>query len=210
MKTNAPKGLRSAHRVGGAAFAVAALFLLGGCTGGGDPIVTETPTPTLTGSPSPSASPSPTPLTDAELLALMPADAAFPDVRGAIATAKFFTEQFALVFQTGDARVLASLSSPECTFCAEVLADASREREVGDYETGGDLVPTMSDVRANESQTDGFTYVDFRYTQSSVTLHHADGSVDPPQAGHAGRIYFRLTTVGAIWKVLGAEVQVED
>ncbi len=83
--------------------ALALAVTLTACTDGG--IATTTPSPTLA-SPTATASPTPSaslgPLTDAELLALMPPEAAVDDVRGAIATAKFFLEQYPVVYETGD------------------------------------------------------------------------------------------------------------
>ena len=102
--------------------ATVAVLSLAGCTGGPGPIVTETPSATAleSPSPSPSASASLAPLTDAELLALMPPDAAIPDVRGAIATAVFFVQQFPGVVEHGDLRVWDALSGPDCAFCASM------------------------------------------------------------------------------------------
>ncbi len=102
--------------------------LIAGCTDGG--IVTETPSPTraapsATSSPAPSASLGP--LTDEELLAMMPPDAAFGDVRGAIATAKFFLEQYAhRCYETGDLRAWDALSMPDCIFCESVREQRKR------------------------------------------------------------------------------------
>lgn len=110
---------------------------LAGCTGDPEPIVTQTPTPTLpVESPSPTVSAAPGPdgeLTDEELLALMPPEAAQDDLDGAIATAEFFLEQYAAMMVSGDTAVWDALSDGECAFClrhmdyaASILADGSK------------------------------------------------------------------------------------
>ncbi len=196
------------RQIAAVAASVAAVAVFAGCTDGG--IVTETPTPTLptlTATTSPSPSVSLGPLTDEELLAMMPPDAAFGDVRGAIATAQFFLEQFSIMFQTGDVRVIEALSAPECVFCGSSLEDAREEIAIGDYETGGDLIYDSTDVRANYYEKDGYTYVDMSFTQSPFVLHHADGSADEASEVLTGRAYFRLGMDGAKWLVVGVEVE---
>ena len=207
MTTNTSHGRRLAHRVGGAAFAIAALFLLGGCTGDGEPIVTETPTPTLTASPSPSASPSATPLTDAELLALMPADAAFPDVRGAIATAKFFLEQYAPVLETGDLTVWDALSMPDCIFCESVRTYVATEQAAGEFETGNTLYVDPGQAVANYYAVDGFTYVTFPYVQDAGVIHHSDGTIDDPGGQQTGKVSLRMTLSGTVWRISDVGVE---
>jgi len=213
MKTNTPGRWSPATRTARTAAAVGAALILASlaaCTGGSTPIVTETPSPTVTGNASPSLSPSPTPLTDAELLALMPPEAAYADVRGAIATAEFFTAQYAVMFQTGDSRVIAALSDAKCQFCAEALASAADEVSAGAHESGGEVIGDVSQVRANLHTGDGFTYVDFPYAQNATTLIHGNGSSEPTGDGGTGRIYFRMGLEGAVWRVVGAEVQSES
>ncbi len=213
MKTNAairsrPRFWSAATALGATALVAVGLASLAGCTGG-NPIVTETPSPTAAASAtlSPSPSPSPTPLTDAELLALMPPEAAYPDVRGAIATAEFFCAQYGPAFQSGDSRIIAALSDERCQFCAEALSTAAQEVAAGEFESGGEVVYDSTQVRANVHTGDGFTYVDFPFVQSPTTIHRADGSTDVTDPGGSGRIYFRMALDGEVWRVIGAEVQ---
>lgn len=201
MKTNAPQGRWLARRAGGAASAALALMLLAGCTGGSTPIVTETPTPTLSASPSPSSSPSPSPLTDAELLALMPPDAAYPDVRGAIATAEFFLEQYDDVYATGNLEIWDALSMPSCTFCASIHDKVEAESVAGDFESGNALHLDTTTVVANFYSADGFTYVTFQYVQDASVLHHPDGSTESAGSGGSGSTSLRMTLVGTVWRV---------
>jgi Family of unknown function (DUF6318) len=209
MKTNVAIGNRPWVRSGAMALVAVGLVSLAACTGGSAPIVTETPSPTVTASPAPSPSPSPTPLTDAELLALMPPEAAYPDVRGAIATAQFFTEQYSLMFQTGDLQVVRALSGEQCLFCAEAVSTATDEAAAGDFESGGDVTYDATQVRANLHTGDGFTYVDFPYVQGPTTVHHADGSIEVTDPGSSGRVYYRMGLVDNVWHVVGAEVRSE-
>ncbi len=201
MKTNASYRCRRGPRFGAAALAAAWLIALGGCTGGSTPIVTETPSPTVSASLSPSPSPSPTPLTDAELLALMPPDAAYPDVRGAIATAEFFLEQYAPVLETGDLTVWNALSMPDCIFCESVRENVRRNAAVGAFETGNTLYLDTTQTVANFFAKDGFTYVTFPYVQDAEVVHHADGSTESPGGQQKGSISLRMTRVESGWRV---------
>ncbi len=187
----------------------AALVSLSACTDGG--IATTTPSPTLA-SPTATASPTPSaslgPLTDAELLALMPPEAAVDDVRGAIATAKFFLEQFPLVYETGDLRMWDALSMPDCTFCDSVRSDVIEEQAVGDYETGGTATYDEQTIVANYYPKDGYTYVTFDYVQDPSMRHHADGTSEASGDGGTGSISLRMTFVDRVWRV--SDVGVEE
>jgi hypothetical protein len=203
MKTNAAIGNHPWVRFGATALAALGLASLSACTGGSTPIVTETPSPTATSSAtlSPSPSLSPTPLTDAELLALMPPEAAYPDVRGAIATAQFFLGQYDDVYATGDLAIWDALSMPSCTFCASVRGQVAAELAAGDFESGNALHLDPNNVVANFHSTDGFTYVTFQYVQDASVLHHPDGSTESAGSGGSGSTSLRMTLVGTVWRV---------
>ncbi|MFP5359565.1 MAG: DUF6318 family protein [Actinomycetes bacterium] len=176
---------------------------LAGCTGDPAPIVTETPTlppsPTETSSPSPS--PSATALTDEELLALMPEEAARDDLFGAMATAQFFLEQYAPMFHTGDTRVWEALSAPECTYCADALENAERVRDEGWTATGGEIV-------VNEAQTQGALTAELAATVViEASLERAvlvDAIGDETVAGEQRRVDYglELAFVAERWSVL--------
>ena len=174
--------------------------------------MTETPSPTAsaTATSSASPSPSPTPLTDAELLALMPPEAAYPDVRGAIATAKFFLEEYAPVLETGDLTVWNALSLPDCIFCESVRKNVRANATAGAFETGNTLSLDTTQVVANYYSVDGFTYVTFPYVQEAAVVHLADGSTssEDPGGHQSGSISARMTLEGAVWRVsdIGVEV----
>lgn len=168
--------------------------------------MTETPSPTgVSASPSASPSASAAPLTDEELLALMPEDAAYPDIRGAIATAVFFVEQFSVVYETGDLRVWDALSMPECIFCESVRSAVLAEKAIGDYETGGEITIDMDSIVANYYDVDGYWYVTFDYSQNAMALHHSDGSSEPSSDAESGSVSLRMTPVDGLWMVSGAE-----
>jgi len=203
---------RGALGAGIAATAVMlAAFALTGCTGDPGPIVTETPSASASVMPStsasPSVSPSAAPLTDEELLALMPPEAAFPDVRGAIATAEFFVEQFPIVYETGDLRVWDALSMPECTFCESVRSHVLEEITVGDHEVGGAISIDTDSVVANYYDVDGYWYVTFSYSQTPSSTMHADGTSEISGDGGTGSTSLRMTPQGSIWKVSDVGVE---
>lgn len=209
MRTNASFGRRPSRRFGAAALVAVGLGSLAACTGGSGPIVTETPSPTATASATPSASPSasPTPLTDAELLALMPPEAAYPDVRGAIATAQYFLEQYAPVLETGDLTVWNALSMSDCIFCESVREHVGRNSFAGDFETGGALMLNSETVVANYYSVDGFTYVTFDYSEGPSILHHSDETTEKLDDGEVGSISLRMTFSGSAWRVADAEAE---
>jgi hypothetical protein len=182
----------------------AALVSLSACTDGG--IATTTPSPTLA-SPTATASPTPSaslgPLTDAELLAMMPPEAAVDDVRGAIATAKFFLEQYPVVYETGDLRVWNALSEPGCVFCESVRSDVAATFADGDYVTGGEITIDENRIEANFFADDGYTYVTIPTDVSPSTIHHADGSTSPGAKGGPGSTSFRMSFNGSTWTVVG-------
>ena len=182
---------------------------LAGCTGDPAPIVTEMPTvapsPTVTSSPSPS--PSATALTDEELLALMPEEAARDDLFGAMATAQFFLEQYAPMFHTGDTRVWEALSAPECTYCADALENAERVRDEGWTATGGEIVvdPARSQgLLDSEASASVLIVGDLEV----ATLADAEGVSS--QTGEPGAVRYGvvLKLINGQWRV--AAVESED
>ncbi len=194
------------------ALAVASLVVavaLAACTGGSTPILTGIPS--ATASPSPSASPDPStslaPLTDAELLALLPPDAAYPDVRGAIETAIFFVAQFPIVYETGDLQVWDALSMPECIFCQSVRGNVRAETAVGDHEIGGKMTVDRDSIVANYYDVDGYWYVTFHYSQNPSFTQHADGKTEPSGDGGTGSTSLRMAPIDGIWKVCDVGVE---
>lgn len=176
---------------------------LAGCTGAPAPIVTEAPTvapsPPETSSPSPS--PSATALTDEELLALMPEEAARDDLFGAMATAQFFLEQYAPMFHTGDTRVWEALSAPECTYCADALENAERVRDEGWIVEGGEIVVDSSRTQgALTSETQASIAID---ADAEASTLHSAASPSPTPGSPARAIEFGvvMSLVDGRWLV---------
>jgi hypothetical protein len=182
---------------------------LAGCTGDPAPIVTKTPTlppsPTETSSTSPS--PSATALTDEELLALMPEEAARDDLFGAMATAQFFLEQYAPMFHTGDTRVWEALSAPECTYCADALENAERVRDEGWTVEGGEIVVDASSVRASaDPGVDTTVILTAQVAYTAMASKGGEKTDERPE--RSLKFGFVLVRDGARWLV--AEVATTD
>lgn len=188
------------------AVALLTAALLAGCTGDPGPILTETPTgvPTqATAMPSASGSPTATvsPLTDAELLALMPPEAAYTDIRGAIATAEFFLLQYPLALESGDLRAWDALSLPGCIFCGSVRDHVLKNTANGEFETGNALNIDHDATVANYYDVDGFWYVTLQYQQEASTLHLPDGTTSVSAPSESGSISLRLTHDDEVWRI---------
>jgi hypothetical protein len=137
----------------------------------------------------------------------MPVEAAYPDVRGAIATAEFFLGQYDDIYATGDLAIWDALSMPPCVFCASVRGQVEAESTTGDFESGNALHVDTTNVVANFYPVDGFTYVTFQYVQDASVLHHPDGSTEPAGNGGSGSTSLRMTLVGTVWRVGGVGIE---
>lgn len=168
----------------------ASALVLAGCAvaSGQDP----TPSPTTaspeadplpaTPSSSPSASPATdAPLTDADLLALLPEDAQYPDIRGAMAVAVWFMEYRDDIYKGADLRPWVQLSSKECGYCSYQLEDALDYRVPGVVIEGGEVVVDPDSVTGYLGES-GNAYVFFDVTFSSFVIELADGSSEQGSA----------------------------
>lgn len=108
-----------------AAAAVIAV-LMTGCTDDASPV--ETVTPSATASQTSSPTPSPTAVA---ALPKRPEAMATPSAEGAAAAASYFISLFAYINGTGDFAEWDVLSSPDCSFCSGVRADAAARAEKG-------------------------------------------------------------------------------
>jgi hypothetical protein len=207
MKTHAANAIHPWLRFGATALAAAGLASLAACTGGSTPIVTETPSPTATASATPSPSPSPTPLTDAELLALMPPDAAYPDVRGAIATAEFFLDEYQRLYLTGDDAIWTALTVEGCEFCTSSRESAVALHDAGGRQEGGKFSIDPNVTEANFYDKTGFTYVIIHATWGPTQNVYADGRTEPDGDGGAAKISFEMELRGSAWRVRGVGVE---
>ncbi len=195
-----------------AAFALAA-FSLAACTADPGPILTETPSsaggasPSVSASLSASASASPTPLTDAELLALMPPDAAFPDVRGAIATARYFLDEYTRIYSTGEFRIWDALSRPDCIFCESARSQASDLHSAGAHRDGGEFTVSEGSIQGNYYADTGYTYVILDAQWISTNDIYPDGSVVPDGDGGSAQISLEMELVDGVWRVRDVGVE---
>ena len=193
--------------------ATVAALALAGCTGGST-ITTETPTAGATeASPGVSATASPTPsatgpLTDEQLLEILPEEATYQDSAGAIATAKFFLEEYQRVYETGDLRVWNALARPDCEFCAGVATNVDELHSAGGHREGGFFTFDFSDVQVGRNADNGYFYVGFDASWTTTEDHFEDGTVLLDAEGTSGRIVVEMLENGDYWQVrdLGVEV----
>ncbi|WNM26618.1 DUF6318 family protein [Demequina capsici] len=188
---------------------LAGALALAGCAGS-DAIVTESPSSTAaaaTAAAGAAPSPSATALTDDELLAMMPADAARDDVAGAMATAEYFVSAYPEALMAADARVLRAMSLPTCSFCADVVADVDHLAETGERLSAGTLSPDLSQLQA-VMDDDGHAHVQIPVSQSRFeyvdSAGRSAGSSDPG----VFVMSFLLTRTDTVWRING--VYVED
>lgn len=184
---------------------------LAACTGG-EPIATETPSATVSAEPTATATTTPTPrptgpLTEEQLLEILPPEATFPDTQGAIATAKYFLEEYPRMYATGDSRVWEALSLEECVFCADSLRGARETHADGNYREGGGF--TFDDSRtvfARDPGT-GLAYVTFFVTIEPSVTRSSDGTEVGSGDGGPGEVYVELVEVDGGWRISGVEAR---
>ncbi|WP_062460666.1 DUF6318 family protein [Demequina soli] len=210
-------GGRVARRAVAAAMAAGAVVLAAGCTGEPGPIVTDVPTVSATPVASVSASPSPVasvsqvamePLTNEELFALMPEGANRSDLVGAMVTARFFLEQYAVMFQTGDTRAWNALSGDSCGYCADALVNQGRVQDQGFVAQGGEIKVREPTIRAHLT---GHGAV-YQATADVAAALLVDASGAESVAEVAGPAVFalELQRVGEAWRVTGVAVNEES
>jgi hypothetical protein len=118
-----------------------------GCTNYPEPSHLPTPTETVTPSPSPTPTPTPTP-DAASVPPERPAAMDVVDSAGAEAVAVYFLALVPYANATGDLADLASLSHPECIFCASVQDGVETLVAAGQHTVGG--TPTVASVTSLE------------------------------------------------------------
>jgi hypothetical protein len=190
-----------------AAASLACVLTLSACSGGNDPTATVTPSPTVSASPSPSPSVSLAPLTDEDLLALLPPEAAYEDIRGAIATAHFFLEEFNQVFLTGDLSIWDALSQPDCVFCNSVRDGVIELHDAGAYRDGGEFTFDDDATIANYYEETGYWYVTFSVSWTPTNDHYPDGSTTPDGDGGSAHISLEMEPVNGMWRVRDVGVE---
>lgn len=143
------------------------------------------------------------PLTDEELLALLPEDAQYPDIRGAMAVAVWFMEYRDDIYKGADLRPWVQLSSDECGYCSYQLDDAMDYRVPGVVIEGGEVVVDLGSVTGHLGE-DGNAYVFLDVLFSDFSIDLADGSSevgeDDPQSAT-----LKLALDGVSWRVAGVD-----
>ncbi|WP_062516865.1 DUF6318 family protein [Demequina gelatinilytica] len=194
-------------RIGGLV-AAAGVLLLSGCFGEPGPIVSETPS--VAGTVAAAVSPTPTPsasavseaLTDEELTALLPERALIPDVRGAMATAEFFLEQYAPMFHTGDTRVWEALSAEGCEYCASALENAERVRDEGWTARGGQIA-VVRNTQDGALTSPTTAYYSIEADREAAFLAPAEGPETRSAKASRTHFEFALELVDDRWLVAG-------
>ncbi|WP_062301140.1 DUF6318 family protein [Demequina subtropica] len=194
-------------RIGGLA-AAAGVLLLSGCFGEPGPIVSETPS--VAGTVAEATSPTPTPspsaeleaLTDEELIALLPERALIPDVRGAMATAEFFLEQYAPMFHTGDTRIWEALSAEGCEYCASALENAERVRDEGWTARGGEI-EVIRNTQDGSLTSPTSAYYSIEVHRASAYLKSEEGIESESASASRTHFEFALELVDEHWMVVG-------
>jgi hypothetical protein len=96
---------------------------------------------------------------------------------------------------------------PECIFCESVRTNVRDEMAQGVHETGGDVVIDENSIVANYFDADGFTYINFYYSQAATTIHKTDGTSEPGSDPESGAIYLQMTLVDGMWRVNDVDVE---
>ncbi|WP_062202701.1 DUF6318 family protein [Demequina salsinemoris] len=203
------------NRTLGVALAAGALgaVLLTGCTGS-DAVVAESASPTettesasasATPSASPSASPSTTTLSDEELLAMMPEDAARTDVAGAMATAQFFMSEYPNALKSTDPLVLKSLSLDSCDFCADIIGDVEYLSETGQHLAVGSVDQDQSTLQGTLDD-DGSAFVRVTVSQSQFDYVDSEGNSAGSSPAGTFTVDTLLTWTDGLWRVQGVSV----
>ena len=128
------------------------------------------------------------------------------DIRGAEATALFFLEQYAIMYQTGDTELWQSLSLDPCTYCGSALEGAQDLHADGKGVKGGEIVPRDSSVFA-QMGPDGEVYVEMEATARDGYTVQPDGSEELTAPGTASDITMELHLVEGEWRVDGVNVE---
>ncbi|BDZ61500.1 hypothetical protein Lsed01_01301 [Demequina sediminis] len=181
---------------------------LAGCTGDPAPIVTEAPTvapsPTETSSPSPS--PSATALTDEELLALMPEEAARDDLFGAMATAQFYAELLGTIWSGEGADAWIGLATENCGYCASQTDNLRALWAEGATARGGTVHVDESLTRAALAE-DGAVVVELTAAVDELLRVDRDGQSTVANPAVSTEIIITLVRPGGVWLVDGVHTE---
>ena len=192
-----------------AAVAVCAAVALSGCDGGGeeptaDPTTTAEPTteePTseepTSEAPEPPEVESPTPAPETQT----------DDHVGAIWAARYFLDLYTYMRATGDTASFEAMSAPECGFCSSQVEVASDIHAAGGWVEGGSLEFDINEAAAAYPTEDEPNYVvRFTMTESPITIHEGDGTVDEIDSSEY-RVAIAMRFIDGRFRVFGVNAE---
>ncbi|WP_152648069.1 hypothetical protein [Demequina sediminicola] len=175
---------------GRAAAVTTAIFILAGCTGDienpadASPTASATTSPTTVAPGDASPSPSATALTADEVAALLPDSTSPQDFPSADAFASYFLDNYQALARE-QPELFAALSSPNCKFCASVMAGYEQARADQVTIAGGDLV-ILSAHGYGGIQEDGTFGIEYDFETTPLIETDADGTVTREVAESSG------------------------
>ncbi len=192
------------HRFRLGVVGVLGVVVVAGCSASGGSPTAPTPspdaTPSMSVSASPSASPSPSPSPSGPDI---PAAARQQTDAGAEAFVKYFFEQFNVAWTEPRPGLIASLSDPDCQFCAKSETTARRLADQSQRYERAPLTLEKAEPFAGAPGNEAYLYVEF--TQHGADIVDANGNrVGGDQRGDA-RANAALKWSGEGWRVLGIE-----
>lgn len=172
----------------------------------GLPVVPLTPAASEVGSapaahPTSAADPA---LADAWLLESIPTDAHGDSTESAIAMAQFYLTLFPGVFQGADRSLFESLMTPDCVYCASMLAQADQNNARGLVFAGGQFAADPANVQVG---TGGLmpdadaVYVTFAAERGSHHVQHGSDAAPTTHPATKWSVTMWLVHREGLWRV---------
>ncbi|WP_110851692.1 DUF6318 family protein [Georgenia satyanarayanai] len=163
------------------------------------------PSPTTTTEETTSPAPGPTPWPEPTRPEEMERD----DIEGAEAAARHFMQLYAYIFATGDLEQWASMSDPECRFCAGAAERVEELFSDGGYATGGAF--DVEEVETQESgDADGAVLIALTGTEAPSKEYSRDGIEIRALEGGGATYTFALARERDGWIVIDGSVEAAD
>lgn len=143
-------------------------------------------------------------LSDAELLEILPENARYDSLPGAMATAEFFMQEYPRMMSSGDTTVWDSLSLPDCAFCADRQSQAVTTHLAGTTVRGGEIThgPRISEAHL---LTDGRVRVTYPVEIADIYISKPHEPEQLAVEQKAGVFYVLCERVGHVWKITGVQ-----
>ncbi len=171
--------------------------LLVGCSSNPAPLtlppVTSSPTPSRTPALTPTPSPS---ISNVEKPVL--ADEVSPEGLSAFAT--YYYAVLTKAGDTGDSRLLESLSDPTCLTCTAYINAVNYRKSQGDERMGGGFA-VVNAIAPGIAPGDTMPALTVNIKTLAGTRTHPDGSTEPIESS-AGEVTMQLRRTGATWVAL--------